>query len=393
MPDRLREETTALVRELMMGFAARTGLTPGGSSRRYLWTDAFAVCNLLDLARRTGEASYLDLARRLVDQVHRTLGRHRDDDERRGWLSGLDDEEGGRHPTRGGLRIGKERPERAAGDPPDSRLEWEQDGQYFHYLTQWMHALHQVAAATGEGTYLVWAIELAKVAHAAFTYADASRAPKRMVWKMSIDLRRPLVPSMGHHDPLDALVTYLELESAASQLRVNESATELPDLASEITEAAAMCAGREWATEDPLGIGGLAIAAARLGQLPRYDAARPTGITGLLEEIEESLRAFGSASMLHASAERRLAFRELGLAIGLHGIELLRERIGAGDSVGGPLAALQPWLPLAQRIEDFWVDPASRQASSWIAHREINSVMLATSLSPDAYLRLEAGRL
>ena len=33
--------------ELMMGFAERTGLTAARPHQRYLWTDAFAVCNFL----------------------------------------------------------------------------------------------------------------------------------------------------------------------------------------------------------------------------------------------------------------------------------------------------------------------------------------------------------
>ena len=97
---------------LMQGFAERTGLSAGHPARRYLWTDAFAVCNFLSLAQATGEHHYTTLALRLVDQVHHTLGRHRDDDPRSGWLSGLNAHEGELHPTRGGLRIGKALPER-----------------------------------------------------------------------------------------------------------------------------------------------------------------------------------------------------------------------------------------------------------------------------------------
>lgn len=124
------EQTTALVRDLMTDFAARTGLTGEGSPRRYLWTDAFAVCTFLALERRTRDDGYRALALRLVDQVHHVLGRHRADDPRSGWLSGLGAVEGARHPTRGGLRIGKPFPEREADEPMDERLEWERDGQY-----------------------------------------------------------------------------------------------------------------------------------------------------------------------------------------------------------------------------------------------------------------------
>src|SRR5689334_1137240 len=92
--------------QLMTGFAERTGLSGDRPPQRYLWTDAHAVCNFLALARVTGDDRYVGLARRLVAQVHETLGRHRPDDARRGWLSGLSEAEGAAHPTRGGLRIG-----------------------------------------------------------------------------------------------------------------------------------------------------------------------------------------------------------------------------------------------------------------------------------------------
>ncbi|MEN8259441.1 MAG: hypothetical protein ABFS02_02445, partial [Pseudomonadota bacterium] len=97
--------------ELMTGFAERTGLSSERPQQRYLWTDAFAVCNFLGLARVTGEKRYAEMTLRLVDRVHHTLGRHRGDDSRKGWISGLSEQEGEAHPTRGGLRIGKGLPE------------------------------------------------------------------------------------------------------------------------------------------------------------------------------------------------------------------------------------------------------------------------------------------
>ena len=90
---------------------------------------------------------------------------------RRAGSAGSREREGEAHPTRGGLRIGKPLPERGADEPLDERLEWDRDGQYFHYLTKWMHALDQVARATGEPRFNVWARELADAAHRAFTYA------------------------------------------------------------------------------------------------------------------------------------------------------------------------------------------------------------------------------
>jgi hypothetical protein len=96
-------------------FAKRTGLISGVSSRRYLWTDAFAVCNLLGLARSTGEKQYSLWALRLIDEVHHTLGRQRHDYPGEGWISGLSEDEGEAHPTQGGLRIGKRYPMKIMG--------------------------------------------------------------------------------------------------------------------------------------------------------------------------------------------------------------------------------------------------------------------------------------
>jgi len=95
----------SMVREIMTEFAKLTGLSPTGKvpTRRYLWTDAFAVCNFLELYIQTRDEKYKGFALRLVDQVHNILGRHRDDDPRTGWISGLDEQEGRMHPTKGGF--------------------------------------------------------------------------------------------------------------------------------------------------------------------------------------------------------------------------------------------------------------------------------------------------
>src|SRR5688572_25295292 len=103
----MHEPRTEQAIEIMTQFAERTGVTAERSPERYLWTDAFAVCTFLGLGRATGEDAHTDRALKLVDQVHHTLGRHRPDDARKGWLSGLNEQEGEAHPTLGGLRIGK----------------------------------------------------------------------------------------------------------------------------------------------------------------------------------------------------------------------------------------------------------------------------------------------
>src|SRR6516162_744120 len=152
---------TATIARLMAAFARRTGLSPAAEyPQRYLWTDAFAVCNFLELSQRTGDQEYSRCATALIDQVHRVLGRFRRDAGRNGWISGLDEDGGRSHPTSGGLRIGKPLKERGADEVIDDQLEWDRDGQYFHYLTKWLHALCQAAFVMRSNEYARWAGDL-----------------------------------------------------------------------------------------------------------------------------------------------------------------------------------------------------------------------------------------
>jgi len=382
----------ALVSEIMMHFAERTGLEgPDSAPRRYLWTDAFAVCNFLELCRQTGDSRYEELARRLVDQVHYVLGRHRGDDGRHGWLSGLDNREGEEHPTCGGLRIGKPLSERRPDEPLDEPLEWERDGQYYHYLTKWMLALNRLGRRSGTNLYNRWAMELARAAHAGFTYLPPGGGSPLMHWKMSIDLSRPLVPGMGHHDPLDGLLTFHEVQALAA---AEGGPGEAENLADEIIALSRMCKGRDWLTDDPLGLGGLLSDALRAVRLM---AANPAlQLDGLLADLLDAgakgLPFCGSRSTLHKTAPYRLAFRELGLAIGLHAAEridvLFRERpelCAKRNSFAPRLREILHYRPLCYKIEEFWLSTENQCGASWIEHQDINLVMLATSLAPNGY--------
>jgi len=390
--------STPFVKTIMTEFARLTGLSPASSApRRYLWTDAFAVCNFLGLYQETGDEAFKDLALQLVDQVHRTLGRHRGDDSRTGWISGLDEEQGRKHPTRGGLRIGKKLQERGPTDPFDESLEWDRDGQYYHYLTKWMHALNRVSRVTGDIQYHTWAVELAKTAHARFVHGSRRGASKKMYWKMSIDLSRSLVPSMGQHDPLDGFVTYSELQATGAKKdeELNET-----DLRAEILDMVLICQGRSWITEDPLGIGGLLFDAFRVAQLmARGDLEQTDLLETLLKTLLESsligLESFVIENSLKLPAGYRLAFRELGLSIGLRAVERIRGRIEQEstplrnkDPLRSRLEILGRYSGLREIIEKFWLEGANRKAGSYTAHHDINEVMLATSLSPDGFLEL-----
>jgi len=388
----MKEEHAA--RQIMEEFARRTGLLAAGEvpPRRYLWTDAFAVCNYLTLFQQSGLAEDRDTAVRLVDQVHGVLGHHRHDDPRSGWISGLDEQDGRLHPTAGGLRIGKKLPERQAGEPHDERLEWERDGQYYHYLTKWMHALCRISRATGNPTYTVWAVELGRRAHKAFCH-NADSGPKRLYWKMSIDLSRPQVDSMGHHDPLDGLLTWISIQEQAARL---PSAIPL-DLAAEISALADMCRGINWTTADPLGLGGLLADAWRLAQLQGLKAG--TSLPGLLTDMLDAalvgLSLYTRDNSMQQPAAYRLAFRELGLAIGLQAIARLEALVTSHPDLFRHesdlvplLKVLKEYVPLHKEIEQFWLRTENRAVPSWKEHGDINMVMLATSLAPDCYLDL-----
>jgi hypothetical protein len=391
--ERKSPSDTAAAVDRMRAFADRTGLTSDRPPRRYLWTDAFAVCNFLGLARETGDPNFDALALRLVDQVHRVLGRHRPDDSRRGWISGLDEQGGARHPTRGGLRIGKELPERPKCTPIDPQLEWERDGQYFHYLTKWMHALDQCARALRRPELNVWARELADIAHRTFAVGPS----RRIAWKMSIDLTRPLVASMGQHDPLDGFVTAVQLQATARELG---NLSEGPDLEDVVADLATLLREEDWATEDPLGLGGVLVDACRVDRLIRLGALDSTELLhALLTAATRGLLGFSRANDLGQPASRRLAFRELGLAIGLQALERLgtdpETRAASGPEDVDRCAwndLVLRYQALGRSIIAFWRTSEARASPTWAEHRDIDEVMLATALVPEGLLPLVRGR-
>lgn len=375
------------VERLMQGFAERTGLVGTRTPRRYLWTDAFAVCTYLSLHESRGDGVFLDHARDLVDQVHEVLGAYADNDTRSGWLGGRSGREHAASPTRAGLRIGKQWPERAAGERFDERGEWDRDGQYFHYLTRWMHALERMAETTAEPKFHRWAVDLAFTAFEAFVSQPPGGAAPGMVWKMSIDLDRPLVSSMGHHDPLDGwvLTQILMASDHAGQ-------DERSDLLHCARVYRAMYAGRDLATGDPLGIGGLLVDAWQLFRLHgKAGTVAQARMPELVEAAAPGLNRWVEQRQLQASPRHRLAFRELGLATGLRAAARLSEcahSLSAPDSarLGASLANISDRFVLAGDIERTWLDAANQTHQSWTEHRDINEVMLAACLAPAGYL-------
>ena len=388
----MKQNTTALLNDFMTEFANNTGLAPESSHpKRYLWTDAFAVCNYLELYNRTNDKKYLNLALTLIYQVHHILGKYSPANEKSGWISGLDMDNGENHPTQGGLRIGKEMNERGPNEPYNESLEWDRDGQYYHYLTKWMHALNNTSTITGDTKYTKWAMELAKTAHKKFTYLPNHGIRKRMYWKMSIDLNRPLVPSMGQHDPLDGYVTYCEIQNEMDNLDLTDN-NEKP-LSYEKKDMKKICQGMSMVTDDPLGLGGLLSDATQITQLINNGYNLFELLETILDAAIVGIRSYISSNPMELSTNYRLAFRELGLSIGIKGLIIIKDLINnkpkiSGKSLENRLNELDNYTYLAETIEKFWLDENNRKTRNWVEHRDINTVMLATALAPNGFLKI-----
>jgi len=200
---------------------------------------------------------------------------------------------------------------------------------------------------------------------------------------------------MGHHDPLDGYLTAREIVERLRQADANPR--ELDPVLQGFRD---LCTGKDWTTSDPLGLGGLLFDAARISQLATRE---PTSgdlelLSALLEDTREGLASWLGSDPLHRPAAQRLAFRELGLSIGFNALPIIKDHISTFAASGSVIAevetslhALERAQTLAREIEDYWLQPAIFSTPNWQNHREINSVMLATSLLPEVVLTPETG--
>jgi hypothetical protein len=196
---------------------------------------------------------------------------------------------------------------------------------------------------------------------------------------------------MGHHDPLNGFITYHQLQATAAKDFAHAT---WPDLSAEIADMATICAGKHWATDDPLGLGGLLSETYRVAQLiGSGDVDLFDLLENLLDASPLGLESFERQNHLRLPADYRLAFRELGLSIGFRAVEQLQKFVEEhpdlfAKKLNARIESLKQYAPLRDIIETFWLDPSHQEATTWIEHREINMVMLATSLAPDGYLTL-----
>jgi len=354
---------------LMKRFAKRTGIANknGTNTRRYLWTDAFALLNFLALKNLNKDEVYDDQALRLIKQVHYNLGKFAPDDSREGWISSLPEEKAENHPTIGGLRIGKKLPERKKEQLYDQRLEWDRDGQYYHYHTRWIHALLKAGSHFESKKLSEWAAELSLTGS---QFIIDKEGDLSMYWKMSVDLSRPLVPVMGAHDPLEGLICALQAKEISNSYK--------EDFDIYIEKLKKLCDRSDWGTDDALGIGSLLLNVISAAELEKkIDLPDSISTKRLLRDAEQSLNAFYESYEYDKSADQRLAFRECGLSLGLRCLEGNLDLIEQHGLI--PNIDSEIWS-LAREIEEYWLQKENTDVASFQDHLDINVVSLAASL-------------
>lgn len=263
-----------------------------GHRGRYLWTDAFALLNLVTLHALAPPPPppaphHLAHAAALARTVHAVLGRTRDGTRRLPRATAAD-------PLAGGLRIGKQDDEGA----PDG------DGQYHHYLTLWMYALSRLGAAAGGAEGRAWngrAVRLMQAVHPAFVH-DREGARPRMWWKVRVGLDGPLVRSEGNLDPVDGLVVCRVLREAGGEGVLGEEMVDYERIVRAKWEG--------YGSDDALDLGMTLWTAHRYAGCEEWAA-------GLVRRTERDLRRLIEEGYFKRDVRRRLAFREFGTVLGI----------------------------------------------------------------------------
>ncbi len=365
------QEKLKLARQLMHDYAVRSGLEgqQGDPGRRYLWTDAIALQNMLALASFEDRDKYHGWARKLIGYVNEYLGKYAREDKRKGWISGLSAEEGEKHPTKNGLRIGKKGLERPADVEFDDTLEWGRDGQYLHYNIRWINALLQAGIHLDNNDYFKQAAEMSLAGKKFITEKNGNL---HMYWKMSVNLDRPLVSSMGAQDPLEGLLSALKVQQYYEDI-------DLTDYVDKLTQ---LCAGHDWTTTDPLGLGGLLLDVIKALELKEStdppDSVKPEK---LFREAIRGLQEYTKRKDVAEPVHFRLCFRECGLSLGLNTLGAYQPWLEKHDI---NYADLEPYLSLADEIEEFWSEPVHRESNPYIEHLDINDITFAASILAQA---------
>ncbi|MBU1642607.1 hypothetical protein KKE54_04545, partial [bacterium] len=168
-------------------------------------------------------------------------------------------------------------------------------------------------------------------------------------------------------------------EQTPQELRLESETAQMARIAQEIN----------WTTDDPLGIGGLLSDALILTQLVISGKMEHLCemLSTVLTHTKNGMTAFMRTDILNYPSVYRLAFRELGLSIGLHALDKIQQLLSGHTAffpnrllLRAQLEELTTYLPLCAIIENFWLEPENQKSATWSEHLDINSVMLATSL-------------
>jgi hypothetical protein len=123
---------------------------------------------------------------------------------------------------------------------------------------------------------------------------------------------------------------------------------------------------------------------------------RPDLLGAVMSSSLIGLDSYVREASLTRPADYRLAFRELGLSIGLEAAQRLKVLLQQNPDVfnkDGPeqsyLERLAQYFPLRKEINSFWLERENRDSAGWTAHRNINMVMLASGLAPEGYISLK----
>ncbi|OCK97107.1 uncharacterized protein K441DRAFT_704213 [Cenococcum geophilum 1.58] len=260
------------------------------------------VLNLVTLYRLTPSPLFLTHATSPVSAVHSTLGRTRD-------LSSSLPGATPTNPLGGGLRIVP------------------------LYLTLWMFAPNRLSLASGEKSYNTQTIALAKAIHPRFAYNRSSARP-RMHWKMSMDLREPLVRSEGNLDPGYAVL-----------------AEEIGDY-----EKIVSTKWEGYNSSGPLDLGMPLWAA-------RWSAESDEWAWGLQEMARRDLTQLWEEGYFDRNTKKPLAFREFGIALGM--------RCGGGGD---------DWQGRAEQLTTTWGNAVEMNAEDDLL--PITETMYAAGLIP-----------
>jgi len=375
------ESDVAKAAILLDGYCKRTGVDSSASGKvpgtrsMVEGCDGMALCTMLELHRRTADPMWESRSRMLIEQVHSTLGNHRKDDRkgRRGWLSGRKGRDAELHPTCKGLRCGAPRQERDQGTSYVAQDEVLRDGQHYHGLCRWAHALCQASVRLVDPLLGRLAMEMIKGTHPKFLHTN-EEGLQLIFWKLSCDLRYPLVRHSGQHDPIEGFCAYHHLLLALPSDTSADSIS-LGVMEDEIHAILRAMAGHDWMADDLLGLATLLCMAYKAAQLVMSGSPGIGSLPEMLLSSAATGLTGGGLELLHprCPAHRRTPWHEFAFATGLQAVQRIMLIAQRNPALRRQCPALHSqaqaiWKRhgmLKTTIQGFWEQAARRRQPCW----------------------------